>query len=155
MCWGRIWCGTLRWRHNGRNGVSNHQPHDCLFNRLFRRKSKKTSKPRVTGLCEGNSSVIGEFPAQRASKADNVSTWWRHHVPVCCSTILKYNSTLSDARFLGISPAFLNDVIFWQTIMRTNGDTDQWHKTASPTKSYWVMEVTNTVWFTLYVIVPT
>ena len=27
---------------------------------------KKTSKLRVTGLCEGNSPVTGEFPAQRA-----------------------------------------------------------------------------------------
>ena len=24
---------TLQWRHNGRDGVSNHQPHDCLLNR--------------------------------------------------------------------------------------------------------------------------
>ena len=40
--------------------------------------SKKTSKLRVTGLCEGNSSVTGEFPAQRASNAENVSIWWRH-----------------------------------------------------------------------------
>ena len=32
---------TLRWRHNGRDSVSNHQPHDCLLNRLFRRRSKK------------------------------------------------------------------------------------------------------------------
>ena len=31
---------TLRWRHNGRDGVSNHQPNDCLLNRLFGRKSK-------------------------------------------------------------------------------------------------------------------
>ena len=45
-----------------------------------RRRSKKTSKLRVTGLCEGNSSVIGEFPAQRASNAENVSIWWRHHI---------------------------------------------------------------------------
>ena len=43
-----------RWRHTDRDGVSNHQPHDCLFNRLFRRRSKKTSKLRVTGLCAGN-----------------------------------------------------------------------------------------------------
>ena len=43
------------------------------------RKSKKTSKLRVTGLCAGNSPVTGEFPAQRASNADNVSIWWRHH----------------------------------------------------------------------------
>ena len=42
-------------------------------------RSKKTSKLRVTGLCEGNSPVTGEFPAQRASYADNVSIWWRHH----------------------------------------------------------------------------
>ena len=44
-----------RWRHNGHDSVSNHQPHDCLLNRLFRRRSKKTSKLRVTGLCVGNS----------------------------------------------------------------------------------------------------
>ena len=43
----------LRWRHNGRDGVSNHQPHDCLLNSLFGRRSKKTWKFRVTGLCAG------------------------------------------------------------------------------------------------------
>ena len=46
---------TLRWRHNGRDSVSNHQSHHCLPNRLFRRTSKKTSKLCVTGLCVGNS----------------------------------------------------------------------------------------------------
>ena len=45
-----------------------------------RRKSKKTSKLRVTGHCEGNMPVTGEFPAQRASNAENVFIWWRHHV---------------------------------------------------------------------------
>ena len=34
---------------------------------------------RVTGLCAGNSPVTGEFPAQMASNAENVSIWWRHH----------------------------------------------------------------------------
>ena len=48
---------TWQWRHNGRDGVSNHHPHDCLLNRLFRRRSKKTSKLRVTGLCEKNPPV--------------------------------------------------------------------------------------------------
>ena len=70
---------SLLWRHSRRDGVSNHQPHDCLLNRLFRRRSKKTSKLRVTGLCAGNSPVTGEFPAQMASNAENVSIWWRHH----------------------------------------------------------------------------
>ena len=72
----------LRWRHNGHAGVSNHQSRDCLLNRLFRRRSKKTSKLRVTGLCAGNSPGTGEFPAQRASYAENVSIWWRHHANI-------------------------------------------------------------------------
>ena len=42
---------SLRWRHNGQDGVSNQQPHDCLLNRLFRRISKKISNLCVTGLC--------------------------------------------------------------------------------------------------------
>ena len=45
----------LHWRHNDHDGVSNHQSHGCLLNRLFGRRSKKTSKLRVTGLCAGNS----------------------------------------------------------------------------------------------------
>ena len=68
------------WRHNGRDGVSNYQPHDCLLNRLVGRRSKKTSKLRVTGLCAGNSPGTGEFPAQRPpTNTENVSIWWRHH----------------------------------------------------------------------------
>ena len=68
----------LQWRHNERDVVSNHQPHDCLLSRLFRRRSKKRSKLRVTGLYEGNSPVAGEFPSQRASNAKNVSIWSRY-----------------------------------------------------------------------------
>ena len=71
---------ALQWRHNERRSVSNHQPHDCLLNRLFRRRSKKTSKLRLTGLCVGNSPGTGEFPAQMASYVENVSIWWRHHL---------------------------------------------------------------------------
>ena len=71
---------SLHWRHNGRDGVSNHQHQDCLLKHLLRRKSKKTSKLRVTGLCAGNSPETVEFPAQMASNAENASIWWRHHV---------------------------------------------------------------------------
>ena len=52
----------LHWRHNDHDGASNHQPHSCLLNRLFRRRSKKTSKLRVTGLCVGNSPGPVNFP---------------------------------------------------------------------------------------------
>ena len=65
---------SLQWRHDERDG----RRFECLLNRLFRRRS--TSKLCVTGLCEGNSPVAGEFPARRASNAENVSIWWRHHV---------------------------------------------------------------------------
>ena len=64
---------SLHWLHNEHDGVSNHRRLDCLLNRLFRRRSKKTSKLRVTGLCDGNSSVADDFPAQRASNAENAS----------------------------------------------------------------------------------
>ena len=45
---------ALQWRHNERDGISTHQPHDCLLNRLFRYRLNQTSRLRVTGLCEGN-----------------------------------------------------------------------------------------------------
>ena len=53
------------------------------WNRLFRRRSKKTSKLRVTGLCAGNSPVTSEFPVQMASNVENVSIWWRHRGYFC------------------------------------------------------------------------
>ena len=50
----RSWgISALQWRHNERDGISNHRRIDCLLNRLFRRRSKKTSKLRVTDLCVG------------------------------------------------------------------------------------------------------
>ena len=45
---------SLQWSHNECDGVWNRRRHDCSLNRLFRRRSKKTSKLRVTCLCEGN-----------------------------------------------------------------------------------------------------
>ena len=42
-------------------------------------RSKKASKLRVTGLCEGNSPVTSDFPLQKASNAENIYIWWRHH----------------------------------------------------------------------------
>ena len=90
----------LRWRHNGRDSVSNHQPHHYLLNRLFWRRSKKTSKLRVTGLCVGYSPGTGEFPEQMASNAENVSIWWRHHAlrsrlaNLIISLVMKYKNCM-------------------------------------------------------------
>ena len=68
-----VW--PLQWRHDERYGISNHQPCDCLLDRLFRRTTKKIPKLRVTGLCATISPVTGEFSAQRTSipNAENVS----------------------------------------------------------------------------------
>ena len=55
-------------------------PASRLFTQhLFKRRSEEISKFRVTSLCTGNSPVTGEFPAQRASNAEIVSSWWRYH----------------------------------------------------------------------------
>ena len=70
---------TLQGGHNGRDGISNHQPPDCLLNRVFKAQIKENIKAPRPGLCEGNSLVIGEFLAQMASNAENVSIWWRYH----------------------------------------------------------------------------
>ena len=70
---------TIQWGDDERDGVSNYRRLDGLVNRLFKRRSKKTSKFRVNGLSDGNSPVIGEFPSQRASNAENVYICWRHH----------------------------------------------------------------------------
>ena len=57
---------------------------------------KKTSKLPVTGLCAGNSPGTGEFPAQMASNAENVSIWWRHHVMVLTKISVDIEARPSD-----------------------------------------------------------
>ena len=77
---------TLHWRHNDHDGVSNHQPHGCLLDRLFRRRSKKISKLRVTGLCVGNSPGLVNSPhkgpvTRKMFPFDDV-------IMTCCSFII-------------------------------------------------------------------
>ena len=103
---------TLHWRHNGGDCVANHQPCDCLLNRLFIRKSKKTSNLRVIGLGEGNSPGTGEFPAQMASNAENVSIWWSHHDLIVVRSIWgKMSANKFDAMTFG--PNFISEMGTW------------------------------------------
>ena len=63
---------TSQWLYNKRDGVSNHRCGQCLLNRLLRRKSKKISKPRVTGLCDGNSPMTSTWiPLTKGQKCGN------------------------------------------------------------------------------------
>ena len=110
--------GPLQWRHDRRDSVSNHQPHDCLLNRLFGRRSKKTSKLRVTGLCAGNSPVPGEFPAQMASYAENVSIWWRHHD---MESMCENRGLVVGCAFICCVRNKITHVLSWQTIYVLTG----------------------------------
>ena len=122
---------SLAWRHNEFDGVSYHQHLDYLLGRLSRRRSKKTSKLRITGLCEGNSLVTGEFPAQRASYAENVSIWWRHHAarkskkqnivqilswentpyPAVTRLLLEYDREISGVHFKQKQPRYIGSAL--------------------------------------------
>ena len=58
---------SLQWHHKRVRWLINHRRIYCLSNRLLRRRSKKTSKLRATGLCDGNPVTDG-FPSQWVSK---------------------------------------------------------------------------------------
>ena len=49
---------SLRWRHNGRDSVSNHQPHHCLLNRVLTLIKENIKAPRHWPFC-------GEFTGDR------------------------------------------------------------------------------------------
>ena len=115
----------MQWRHNERDGVSNHQPHHCLLNRLFGCRSKKTSKLLVTGLCEGNSPVTGAFPTQVTSNAENVSIWWRHHV---CGRWRTFDWLFAAGPYLLVELG-LSVSSNWVISIIYNGNTLHWAET--------------------------
>ena len=114
---------ALQWCHYKCVRVSNHQPHHFLLICLLKAQIKKTSKLRITGLCAGNSPGTGEFPAQRASNAENVFIWWRHHetncswnIPVPAQDVLTYSGPVSISPDTVLSPSLC------RAITRPNGD---------------------------------
>ena len=70
-----------QWRHNERDGVSDHRRLHCLFICWFRRRSKKTSRVRVTGLCAGNSPVAGKCFHLMTSSWHTQEQWhWSNNI---------------------------------------------------------------------------
>ena len=71
---------SLQWRHNWRDGISNHQPRDCLLNRLFGRKSKKhqssASLAFVRGIHRGPVNSPHEWPVTRKIFPFNDGIMW-------------------------------------------------------------------------------
>ena len=120
---------SLQWRHNERDGVSIHRPHDCLLSRLFRHVWNKTSKLCVTGLDEGNSPVTREFPAQMASNAENVSIWWRHHVKKVGVALSRLESYSKDRKGSHSVCCYNKDI--WQHV-----ETEMWCTSIAPCVVY-------------------
>ena len=71
-------CHSLQWCHN--EGDSNHQPHDCLLNRLFKARIKENIKTPCHWPLWEKSTGERWIPPTRASNGENVSIWWCHHV---------------------------------------------------------------------------
>ena len=61
-----------------------------VYSIVYSDADKKNIKaPRHWPLC-GEFTGTGEFPAQMASYAENVSIWWRHHARSCISVSLQF-----------------------------------------------------------------
>ena len=156
---GSLFGTTLQWRHNERNGISNHRRLDCLLNRLFRRRSKKTSKLRVTVCVTGEfPAVTGEFPAQKPvtrnmfpfddviMKTGNIDVGATPSRPRCLhrfALILNRIPTSLASYYyqsmaLEISPSVVCSLIYL------------YHYSFVPTNLFWIYEFVNILqWLTL------
>ena len=112
---------TLQWYYNECHGISNHRFLHCLLNRLFRHRSKETSKLRVTGLCEGNPLVTSGFPLQKSSNAENVSIWWRHHDFGMCYYLTEQRLILLDNTLSKIGLQFTKFILIYVILEHING----------------------------------
>ena len=101
-----------------------------------RRRSQKLAKFCITGFCEENSPVTGEFPAQRASNAENVSIWWRHHAHTTSIPIHHIAQIYRRHTFLSrtvISISRQKSMGFWLSARRKS--KSPW--TAKKPSAYW------------------
>ena len=107
---------TLQWRHNERDSFSNHRCLDSLLNRLCRRRSKKTLRLCVIGLCEGNSPVLvnspHKGPVTRKCLHLMTSSWKQS----CVELLLEYSMGVRSISWLLISWRFASP-----------GNQQQWH----------------------------
>ena len=78
-----VYSTSLQWRNNERYGVSNPQPHDCLFSRLFRHRSKKTSELRVTFLWG-----IHRWPVNSPHKGPVTRKMFPFHDVIMCTCLI-------------------------------------------------------------------
>ena len=121
---------SWQWRHNGHDSVSNHQPHECLLNRLFRRRSKKTSNSAslvfVRGIHRGLVNSPHKWPVTRKMFPFDDVIMSKFNLLLCCAecNITESNvcwpnavptSVLSSRRWVNVSPTFL---AVWNHVVR-------------------------------------
>ena len=70
-------CFFITMTSDERHLVSNHRSSDCLFNNICAPTTEKHQNPHYWPYVRGIHRWPSEFPAQRASKAEKVSIWWR------------------------------------------------------------------------------
>ena len=73
------WKCALQWRHNERDRVSNHRRLDCLLLPFVQSQIKENIKAPCHWPLWGEFTGDSEFPAQRASNAENVPILCCHH----------------------------------------------------------------------------
>ena len=104
---------------------------------------RKISKLRVTGFCDGNPPVIGGFPKQRASNAENDFIWWRHHdVPFLASnrtTALNHVAHKVDLSYIWENSFFIFNVFFYSMCFWSMGWYVYWYTRGEPGRKtyYW------------------
>ena len=84
----KISINPLQWCHNERDAISNYWCLDCLLNRLFRRRSKKTSSSSlVTGGFPHKGPVMRNmFPLDDVIMSTIIfkSSWNKLNITQCC-----------------------------------------------------------------------
>ena len=96
---------TLQWRHNGRDSVSNNQPHDCLLNGLFRRRSEKKRQSCASLACVRGWGY-SPLPRNVLRNKPNVSlcAWWIIYIYI-------YIYIYICTRGPGVVPNHYNEVV--------------------------------------------
>ena len=72
---------TLHWRHDERDGVSNHQRLVLFAQRFVQAQIKESIKAPLHWPLWGESTGDRWIPLTKGSNAENVSIWWCQHAP--------------------------------------------------------------------------
>ena len=104
VCSGSRIVSALQWRHNGRDGVSNHQPHHCLLKRLLGADQRKQQSSALLTFVGGihrrpvNSRHKGPVTQKMFLFDDVIMVLWNMISTACpespyCVKHLKYDIT--------------------------------------------------------------